>query len=106
MGTNNDPDYEKVTIGGIEYLTFPESVKFTKIKRETLQQQVNRKTLDVKKIGKYLFVPFKKCEELRDRGENDKKLEKFKELVSMDITVEELQRIIEERKNLKSSEGK
>jgi hypothetical protein len=106
MGTNNDPDYEKVTIGGIEYLTFPDSVKYINIKRETLQQQVNRKTLDVKKIGKYLFVPFKKCEELRERGENDKKLVQFKELVDMDISVEELQKWIEEKKNQKSSEGK
>lgn len=106
METINDTKLEFVTIRGKKYLTFPETVKFTNIKRETLQQQVNHKKLEVFKIGKYLFVPYETCLELKNRGETDKKVEKFKELVDMDITVEELQNIIEERRIQKQSNDK
>ena len=56
MVHTDDTKFEIVTIQGKKYLTFPDSVKFTGIKRETLQQQINRKTLQIKKIGKYNFV--------------------------------------------------
>jgi len=96
-----------VIINGEKYLTLPQMEKFTGINKGVLRQRLNRDTIDsVVIFPKYVFIRYDVCVELRDRGENDKKLEKFKELVSMDITVEELQRIIEERKNLKSSEGK
>ena len=98
MKSNSDTKIEKVTIDGVDYLTFPQTVIFTGIDRGTIQQQVNRKTLKVKKIGKYVFVPYENCLELRSKYENQLKMKVLQELVTPDMTIEEIKQLVEETK--------
>jgi len=98
MKSNSDTKIEKVTIDGVDYLTFPQTVIFTGIDRGTIQQQVNRKTLKVKKIGKYVFVPYENCLELRERSETQRKMKLLQELVTNDLSMEEIQRLVDETK--------
>ena len=98
MKNNSDTEFEKVTIKGIDYLTFPQTLIFTGIDRGTIQQQINRKTLIVKKIGKYVFVPYDVCLTLREKNENILKMKVLQELVTSDMTMEELKQLVEETK--------
>ena len=105
METKDETTIEIVTIGGKKYLTFPQAYKFIGIERGALQQQANRNKLGVKKIGKYVFVPYEKCEELKNKSENLTKAEKLQELATMGISIEEIQEMIEEKKK-EAAKGK
>ena len=117
MEKKDDTLYTIVSIGGVDYLTFPQALIFVDLKRATLQQRLNRERakkekdpnykgeLHIINIGKYNFVPYEVCKKLKDDKEIDIKADKIKELAMMDISLEEIQKLIEEKQK-KLSKGK
>jgi hypothetical protein len=95
MKKDKEEKIEIVTIEGVEYLTFPQTEIFTGVDKGVLQQQVNRKTLELKKIGKYGFVSYEKCLELREKNETHLKMKVLQELGTSDMSIEEIKELVE-----------
>lgn len=105
-----DTEFKIVLIDGIEYITFPQALDFISIERATLQQRLNRERdkkekdpayvgeLRVINIGKYNFVPLDVCKKLKAEKEIDVKVDKIKELAQMDISLEDIQKLIDAKK--------
>lgn len=92
-------DVKKVVIDGIEYLTLPDSEIFTDMDKKVIQQRINRKTLKVEKLGKYVFVPYTSCLEIRDEHETNLKKKVLEDLVMKDLSIEEIKKMVEESKH-------
>ena len=95
MKKDKEDKIEIVTIDGVEYLTFPQTEIFTGVEKGVLQQQVNRKVLTLKKIGKYGFVSYDKCLELREKNETNLKMKVLQELGTSDMSIDEIKQLVE-----------
>jgi hypothetical protein len=86
---SNPDNYEiiPVTINGIEYLTLPQTIIFTGMNREVLRQRMTSTNEHFKiehfKIEPYyIFIPYKVCQQLKERQISKSVLEKLNQLYS------------------------
>ncbi len=96
-------DYTIVTINGVEYLTFPQTLDYLEANREKIRQRVIRGAVEgIEKIGKYLFIPWSYVQQEKKK-EMDKEAEKkLDELRGLGLTKEDLEKFIA----MKKAEGK
>ena len=76
------PPATPVTIDGIVYLTFPEALEYVGYNREKLHQRVvrNSRLIEIKRIGRYVFIPLSYLEEERQKSMDKETEVMFKEL--------------------------
>ena len=87
MATKKIKETTFVSIKGIEYLTFPQALKYIGIVRGLLHQRIMRdagkdesdeNAINAINIEKYVFVPRSYCEKVKKEIENEASAEKLK----------------------------
>jgi len=82
------------TSNGIEYITAPEAVKFTKISREALNQRIVRKLIpDLIRENRYIFIPLEYCKNIKLRQDKQSIIQNIKNLSDSDL--KQIQKFIE-----------
>lgn len=104
MDAISKPDFVTFNYKGIEFLTFPQACKFIGLedKRDALHQRMIRnKDGRTLKVGRYVFVSLSYCEELKIELLKRSRKEKLSILSELDLSDEEIQKIVEmKKKNL------
>jgi len=83
------------TCNSIEYLTFPETMKFTGINRSTLHQQIVRgKVEGYLSLDRYGFIPMDYCRKLRQESVKRNIIETIEKMDEKNIPFDELYKIL------------